>query len=379
MDPTAARCLFPLTTQFIFMNHAGVSPLSERARAAVGGLLEQLVSRPYPDGMAEEWADSLRGDLGRLVGAEPDTIELVGGTTHSISLLAQGLDWKMGDNVVGARGEHPANVSPWMALRSRGVEYRLAEPVDGRLTPDSVLGLVDERTRVVALSHVESWNGCRVDLEAIGTELDRRGIIFAVDATQSVGALRLDLSHLPVDFLSAGASKWLLGPKGIGFCYCRPELLRRLQSVLVGGGTVKRSHEDFDNDPPDSARRFEESNLSVLDMAALSAGIDLLLEVGPDQVEEQVLGLARGLGKGLADRGYEIVEPWPREPAEWSGIVSFRRPGSNPQEVVRELNAARVVGRIHKDFVRLSPHFYNTVEEVDRVLDLLAPGGVSAA
>jgi selenocysteine lyase/cysteine desulfurase len=363
------------------MNHAGVSPLSERARAAIGSLLEQLVTRPYPDWMAQEWADALRADIGRLVGAEPDTIGLVRSTSHGISLLAQGLDWRPGDNVVGARGEYPANVYPWMALRDRGVEYRMAEPVDGRVTPDAVLALVDDRTRVVALSHVEFWNGYRVDLEAIGAELDRRGVIFAVDAIQSVGALRLDLSRLPVDFLSAGAYKWLLGPKGIGFCYCRPELLRRLRPVLVGVGTVKRWQEyfDYDYDPCDSARRFEESSVSVLDMAAFSAAVDLLLDVGAEQVEEQVLSLARRLGKGLAERGYEMVEPWPREPEEWSGIVSFRRPGSSPQEVLRELNAARVVGRTHQDFVRLSPHFYNTLEEVDRVLDLLAPGGVSAA
>ena len=381
MEPTAARCLFPLTSQFIFMNHAGVSPLSERARAAIGNLMEQLLTRPYPDGMAQDWADTLRADLGRLVGAEPDTIGFVRGTAHGLSLLAQGLDWRAGDNVVGARGEYPANVYPWMALQDRAVEYRLAEPVDGRVTPDAVLSLVDSRTRVVALSHVEFWNGYRVDLQTIGAELDRRGVIFAVDAIQSVGALQLDLSRLPVDFLAAGAYKWLLGPKGIGFCYCRPELLRRLRPVLVGTGTVRNPREYFryDYDPCDTARRFEESSVSVLDMAAFSAAVDLLLDVGPQRIEEQVLRLSRRLAAGLAERGYELVEPWPREPEEDSGIVSFRRPGSSPQEVLRELNAARVVGRTHHDFIRLSPHFYNTLDEVEHVLDLLAPGGVSAA
>jgi selenocysteine lyase/cysteine desulfurase len=379
MDTSAARSLFPLTQRFVFMNHAGVAPLSERGRAAIEAQMEALTARPYVEGLAEEEADELRASLARLVGADAETIGLVRSTAHGLSLLAQGLDWREGDNVVGARGEYPANVYPWMALRDRGVEYRMAEPVDGRITPAAVLSLVDDRTRLVALSHVQFWNGYRVDIEAIGDELDRRGVLFAVDAVQSVGALRLDLSALPVDFLAASAGKWLLGPLGIGFCYCRPELLPRLRPVLVGVGSVKRGQEYFDYayDLWETARRFEESSVSVLDVAAFRAAVDLLLEVGPEAVEERVLRLAGRLAEGLVERGHRVVEPWPRAPGESSGIVSFRRPGATAGEVLRELKSARVVGRQHADFVRLSPHFYNTPEEVDRVLDVLAPPGAA--
>jgi cysteine desulfurase/selenocysteine lyase len=228
MEPTAARSLFPITKQYIFMNHAGVSPMSERAKAALENLMEQMVTRPYPEGLSQEEAERLRHSIGRLVGADPHTIGLVRSAAHGVWVLAQGLDWQPGDNVVGAQGEDPANIHPWMSLRDRGVEYRLTEPVDGRLTRELVLSLVDERTRVVALSHVEPWNGYRVDLESIGTELRERGIVFAIDATQSAGALQLELEKLPVDFVFAAAFKWLLGPQGIGFCYCRPELVGRL-------------------------------------------------------------------------------------------------------------------------------------------------------
>jgi cysteine desulfurase/selenocysteine lyase len=381
MDPTGARGFFPLTKQFIFMNHAGVSPMSERSKAALEHLMEQLVTRPYPDGMSEEVSERLRTSVGRLVGAAPDTIGLVRGTAHGFSLLAESFDWRPGDNVVGIRGEYPGNVDPWMALRDQAVEYRRAAPVEGRVTPQLVLSLVDERTRVVTVSHVELWNGYRVDLDPIGSELQSRGVIFAVDADQSAGALRLDLEGSPVDFVCAAAHRWLLGPKGIGFCYCRAELLDRLRPVLVATAAVERPHEFFDHEGglAGTARRLEESGLSVLEMAAFGAAVDLLLDLGPDQVERQVLSLARRLAAGLAERGYQIVEPWPREPGEDSGIVSFRRPGSTPQEVLRDLNAARVVGRTQADFVRLSPHFYNTREEVDHVLDVLAPGGVSVA
>lgn len=379
MDCAVTRSLFPLTKHFIYMNNAGAAPMSERGRAAIAALMEQLTSRPYPGGLAGEQADRLRGSIARLVGAEPETIGLVRSTAHGLSLLAQGLDWREGDNVVGARGEYPANVYPWMALCDRGVDFRMAEPVAGRVLSDAVLSLVDERTRVVALSHVEFWNGYRVDIEAIGRQLDRRGVILAVDAIQSAGALQLDLSKLPIDFLAAGAQKWLLGPLGIGFCYCRPELLHRLRPVLVGTGTVKRHDEyfEYDFDPCESARRFEESSISVLDMAAFQAAVDLMQEVGPKAIEDRVLSLSRTLAQGLADRGYQLVEPWPRKAKESSGIVSFRRPGSTAGEVLRDLNAAGVVGRVHADFVRLSPHFYNTPQEVERVLDVLSPPGAN--
>src|SRR5215470_3655662 len=315
MDCAATRSLFPLTKQFIYMNHAGVAPMSERARAAIEAVMEQLTSRPYPGGLAADEADRLRKSIARLLSVEPETIGLVRGTAHGLSLLAHGLYWRAGDNVVGARGEYPANVYPWMALRDRGVEYRLAEPFGGRITPEAVLRLVDERTRVVALSHVQFWNGYRTDIERIGADLDRRGVVFAIDGIQSVGALRVDLSSLPVDYLAAGASKWLLGPLGIGFCYCRPELLPRLRPALVGVGSVKRDHEYFDYayELRETARRFEESSISILDMAAFQAAVDLLLEVGPEAIEQRVLGLAARLATGLVERGYLVVEPWPRD------------------------------------------------------------------
>jgi selenocysteine lyase/cysteine desulfurase len=233
----------------------------------------------------------------------------------------------------------------------------------------------------VALSHVQFWNGYRVDIERIGAELDKRAVVFAVDGMQSVGALKVDLPKLPVDYLSAGACAWQLGPKGIGFCYCRPELLSRLQPVLVGCGSVQNPTEYFryEFELCETARRFEESSASLLDMAGYLAAVDLLLEIGPDVVEKRVLMLSRRLAEGLSEGGYEVVEPWPREARESSGIVSFRRPGASATEVLRELNAAGVVGRAHADFVRLAPHFYNTQAEVDRVLDVLVPHKLAMA
>ena len=379
MDPLEARDLFPLNGHWIFMNHAGVSPMSLRSRAAVQAALEALSDKPFQADWAREEPERLREGLAALLNCPADSITLTRSTAHGISLLANGLDWKQGDNVVGARGEYPANVYPWMQLQRRGVEFRMASNKGGRVTPESVLALVDERTRVVALSHVEFWNGFRVDIETIGKECRERGVIFAVDAIQAAGALRIDLSRLPVDFMAAGGYKWLLsGVPGIGFAYFTPDLLERVQPVLVGTGAVREKTEyfryDLSYDP--TARKFEEASVSVLDVAAFAAAVDLFLEVGMDAVEERVLANAQRLAEGLDAAGYEVVGPWPRDPGERSGIVSFKKPGASAAEIVRDLNASQVVGRQHADFVRLSPHFYNTAEEVDRVLEVLAPQAV---
>jgi len=375
MDPAEARNLFPIVDRYIHMNHAGVSPMSQRARAAIEQVVDASINRPYRDHWARDEADRVRELVARLISASPETIALTRSTAHGISVLAQGLDWKTGDNVVGATGEYPANVYPWMALEARGVELRQAKAIEGRITADAVFSLVDSRTRVVALSHVEFWNGFRVDVESIGAECRRRGIVFAVDVMQSVGALTVDVARMPIDFCAAGAGKWLMGPPGIGFCFCVPEMLERLRPVIVGSASVVAPDRYFDYNLTfaPSARRFEESVVSLLDTAAFGAALDLLLEVGRDVIEQRVLGLAARLAEGLAGAGCEIVEPWPRTRAESSGIVSFRKPGIGAAAVLRDLAAAHVIARTHRDFVRLSPHFYNTEEEVDRVLEVLSP------
>jgi len=379
MDPLEARSLIPLSSHYIHMNHAGVAPMSRRAAAAVEQVVEGSLNRPYRDHWAQEEADRVRGLVARLINCSSDSVALTRSTAHGMSLLAQGLAWRQGDNVVGAHGEYPANVYPWMALASRGVELRQARPVEGRISPELVLSLVDERTRVVALSHVQFWNGFRLDTETIGAECRKRGIVFAIDVMQSAGALCIDTGRMPIDFCAAGAGKWLMGPPGIGFCFCVPELLERLQPAIVGVCSVVGFDRYFDYDLTlaPSARRFEESVVSLLDTAAFGAALELLLEVGAEAIERRVLDLSTRLAEGLAGRGYEIVEPWPRTRAESSGIVSFRKRGAGPQEALRDLTAAHVIARTHRDFVRLSPHFYNTEEEIDRVLEVLAPENVT--
>jgi cysteine desulfurase / selenocysteine lyase len=375
MDPLDARALFPICDEHIHFNHAGVAPMSVRVRAAVEKVSQQMSEEgAFYEGYTET-LDGLRSSLATLVGVTPDQVSVTRGTAHGISLLARGLDWKEGDNIVGARLEYPANLFPWMATRDRGVELRLVEPVDGRVTPEAVLSLVDGRTRVVALSFVQFWNGYRIDLAEIGAECRKRGVVFAVDGIQGLGVIPFDFESMNADFVAAGAGKWLTGPPGVGFTAWRPELLERVDPLLVGTGSMAERMAYFEPKfgYAGSARKFEESALSWLDIAAFGAAVGLLLEVGIDLIEDHVLGLSQRLSEGLVERGYDIVEPWPREREESSGIVSFNRPGATEVELLRDLTAAGVICRTHRDFVRLSPHFYNTEEEVDRVLEVLAP------
>ena len=378
MDPVEARALFPICDERIHFNHAGISPMSVRVRAAV----EHVTQMMSEDGQFyedyTETVNGLRSALATLVGVIPDQVSITRGTAHGISLLARGLDWKGGDNVVGARLEYPANLFPWMATRDRGVEMRLVEPIDGRITPEAVLSLVDGRTRVVALSFVQFWNGYRIDLAEIGAECRKRGVIFAVDGIQGLGVLPFDLEGMNADFVAAGGGKWLTAVPGVGFAAWRPELLERVDPTLVGTGSMTERLNYFDPQfgYEKTARKFEESALSWLDVAAFGAAVALLLEVGIDVIEEHVLGLSQRLAEGLVERGHRIIEPWPREREESSGIVSFNRPGSTEVELLRDLTAAGVICRTHRDFVRLSPHFYNTEEEVDRVLEVLTPRSI---
>ena len=375
MDPLAARSLFPITDGYIHMNHAGVGPMSQRAQAAIERVVADSMHKPYRDRWSQDEADRVRGLVARLINGSADGVALTRSTAHGLSMLAQGLDWSPGDNVVGARGEYPANVYPWMALAQRQVEFRMAKPIDGRVTAESVLDLVDGRTRVVALSHVEFWNGFRVDVGSIGAECRKRGIILSVDVMQSAGALVVDVTRMPIDFCAAGSGKWLMGMSGIGFCYCSPALIERVRPVITGIlSTVGHDrYYDYHLTYAPTAQRFEESVISLLDTAALGASLELLLEVGTSVIEERVLNLSERLAAGLVAVGCEIVEPWPRTREESSGIVSFRKPGSSANEVLRDLLAARIFARTHKDFVRLSPHFYITEEEVDRVIEVIAP------
>lgn len=334
--------------------------------------------------MTEGFAADRNGlleSLASMLNADSADLTLTRATAHGLGLLAGGLDWREGDNVVGAWMEFPTNLYPWMALSDRGVELRRASPEEGRIGVAQVMELVDDRTRVVALSLVQFWNGYRADVAAIGAACRERGVILAVDAMQAVGAVRIDVRRANVDLLAAGSMKWLLGTWGIGFCWLHPQLTERLRPVLVGMGSVADPFGDV-MDPElewaPGARRFQESAASWLDIAAFRAGVELLADFGHDAVEERVVGLTTRLGKALEADGHEIVAPWPRPPEESSGLIAFRTPGVDPERNVELALDSGLFIRAYGDMNRVSPHFYNTEDELDRLVEVLRPDKASS-
>src|SRR2546426_313171 len=248
-------------------------------------------------------------------------------------------------------------------------------PDRGALRPGAlgtVARLCDRRTRVVAISAVQFWSGFRTDLDALRTALKGHDALLVVDAIQAAGAMHLDLSSAPVDFLCAGAQKWLLGPIGVGFAYVGPRMLERLTLVTIGTDSVVRGEEYFEYDltlKPD-ARRFEEAAPNYPGILGMGAAINLLLRAGPPAVEEAVLNLADRLRDELPSRGYELVLK-PTLPSERSGIVSFRHPRMVPAELHTRLREAGVIISLRGDFLRASPHYYNSDEDLDRLLEAL--------
>jgi selenocysteine lyase/cysteine desulfurase len=313
--------------------------------------------------------------VAELIQVRPESVAFTRNTTSGLGLVASGLDWQPGDNVVGVDGEFPSNIYPWMSLKSAGVEFRLYRHKEGRIDPKSLLSMCDARTRLVTISAVQFWSGFRTDVHAIGAALQRRDTFLVVDAMQAVGGLEIKPTELGIDFLCAGGHKWMLGPLGIGFAYIGPRIFEQLHPAGVGADSVVRDTEYFDYDlnlRPD-ARRFEEGAANLPGILGLGAAVNLLLRAGPATVESTVLRLADRLRQELPGRGYRLVFT-PSLPSERSGIVSFRHPRAIPAELQVKLRAAGVILAHRGDFLRASPHYYNNDQDIDRLLDALPRG-----
>jgi cysteine desulfurase / selenocysteine lyase len=371
LTPAEMRALFPITQRYAYLDHAAIAPLATPVRSTIDVFLTRQTEEPFQVEHWERLRAQVRARVGELVSAGPESITFIKSTTAGLGMVAGGLDWEAGENIVGIDREFPANIYPWMALRRKGIELRLYQSKYGRIDPGAVARLCDARTRVVAVSAVQFWNGFRLDLGALRAAL-RPDVLLVVDAMQAAGAIRLDLSQAAIDFLCAGAQKWLLGPIGIGFAYVGPRMLERLHPAVVGTDSVVRDEEYFDYDltlKPD-ARRYEEASPNYPGILGMGAAVNLLLRAGAAAVEKEALRLADRLRDELPARGYRLLLK-PGLPAERSAIVSFRHSRIVPAEVHSRLREAGIIISLRADFLRASPHFYNSDADVDRLLEAL--------
>ncbi|MBN2536733.1 aminotransferase class V-fold PLP-dependent enzyme [candidate division WOR-3 bacterium] len=368
----ALRELFPVTREHVYLNHAGTGPLSRPAVAAVEAYLREQAETgevPWPD--AEAIADRCRARLGQLLQVSPDTIAFTRNTSHGIVLAVNSIDWPKGANVVLMKDAFPAVNYPFR-LMLPDVEKRWTTSAELAAGPEAVFGLVDDRTRAVALPWVHFLTGRRFDVQAIARFCRERGITLIVDAIQGLGIVEEDWAEVGADFVCSHGAKWLLAPQGSGFLYVRPDILPRLRPANLGWLSSRwESFEEIFSEKPvyESARRLEEGTRNYLGIAGLDASLGLLLDIGIPVVEARVRALGHRLRVGLEAAGWEVVTP--PDPARSAGIIAFRKPGLNPSRVLTWLKQAKMVCALREGLLRIAPHVYNSEYEIDRFLERL--------
>jgi selenocysteine lyase/cysteine desulfurase len=372
MDWTDLRRECPVTTRWAYFDHAAVAPLTERARRTLAEWAADLTENgEVNDPSRVRQIEEVRRRAAQLVNADPLDVAFIKNTSEGIGIVAEGLPWRAGDNVVTAEDEYPANLYPWMNLADRGVELRRVPSRNGRILLDDLRAALDARTRLVSLSFVEYASGFRNDLDAVGALCREKGVLFFVDAIQGLGVLPLDVRRTPIDFLAADGHKWLLGPEGAGLLWMRRELVEQLHPVGVGWNSVLDSRNfnrvEFRLKP--HAGRWESGSLNVGGILALGASLELLLAIGIDALAERVLLLTDYLCERAKRLGIEVFSS--RYPSEKSGIVSLIAPGGDARGIVRRCRDAGIVVNQRAGRLRVSPHAYNTVEELDRLIELL--------
>jgi selenocysteine lyase/cysteine desulfurase len=371
LDVQHYRSEFPVTETSIYMNHAAVSPISRRVRDTMVEVLDDVCR--YGAEHWRRWAETCRGvrqSLARLINAEPGEIAFIKNTSEGISSFANGLNWQPGDEIVSVEGEFPANFYPWKALQGRGVLLRLAPAEQGRVDEDAIIKALTPRTRVVTVSFVQYLSGFRLNLEKLGQACEAHGCLLFVDAIQGLGAFPLDVRRDRIAGLAADGHKWLLGPEGSGLLYVNRQVLQKLTPTEIGWTTVRHPN-DFSNRDiswQDDARRFECGTLNTVGIYGLGAAVNMLLEAGIRNISERILDLTDRLRAGLLAQGHTVFGPRVRKEA--SGIVSFVPRKDDAESWLKLFLSRNVQVATRGGMIRIAPHFYNTEEEIDRVLEL---------
>ena len=358
----------------VHMNHAGVSPIPKRTQAAIGWAATQLSSSVHSFFNNSFWPvmDEARRRFALLLGADPTNVAFTKNTGHGSSIIADGLRVERGDNVVLVEGDYPAVNYPWLAQAERGVEVRVVKPDgNGSFTIDQVAELCDSRTKAVALSWVQFRSGFRIDPNAFAQLAHSFGAILVLDVIQGLGVHPISLVESQVDVAITGVHKWLMSPSGVGGLYIAPSIIDRIGLVNMGAASTVDVM-SFNSDvfePKPNALRYEEGSPNALGICALSASLSLIEDIGLSQIELQVFGLTRMLSEGLSSMGYNVNADRRRE--HWSGLLYVQHAQKSADCLLERLAERGVNAAIRGGRLRLSPHFYNNEDDIDRVLHAL--------
>jgi cysteine desulfurase / selenocysteine lyase len=374
-DEDLRRREFPICARKIYCAHAADAPLPRRVADAMRDSIERASTdaRQYDHELIR--IDETRTLVARLLGAQVEEISFTGPTSSGLNAIANGLDWEKGDEVVCYLDDYPANVYPWLALERHGVKPVLLETARiGEITPEIVERSLTDRTKLVALSSANYCSGYRIDLDAIGALCAERGVLFCVDAIQTLGVFPAPLER--IDFLSAGAQKWMLGPSGAGILFVKKSRHELLRPAIIGGWNVESPNFIAQREIKYAAggQKFEPGAYTHNAIAGLRAAVELLLEAGPAEVEKQIRALTQSLREQIASAGFEFVSP--EEEKNRSGILTFRHPRVESERLGEALAKNDVVvslrfDRAGRGWLRVSPHFYNTAREMTKIAELL--------
>ncbi len=366
---------FPVTREKNFLAHAAVCPLPRRVSEAIAKCAQDGTLGDQEAFMLHR-LDEARKLAARLLNCTSEEIALVGPTSLALSFVAAGLNFRKGDNILIYHDDYPSNVYPWMALAAQGVQVRLLNTRGlGVIRPVDVMGQVDENTRLVALASCHFISGYRIDHAAIGKFLRERGILFCLDGIQTVGAFPTTVEH--VDFLAADAHKWLLGPCAAGIFYVRRELQDKLNPPIYGWHNVRspnfvaQDKIEFRND----ARKFEAGTHNLLGLTGLIAAMELALEIGVENIAAELARKRAWFASAVLAKNFSVLNP-KLEPANVGSITSIFQPDKDLTPLHKKLSDAGVVTSLRTDrkgqhYLRFSPHFYNTDEELQRAVDLI--------
>ncbi len=368
------RARFPSLEQGLYLNHAAVGPWPDCTSDAVIRFAQENAGQgpaAYRDWILRE--NDLRQKLATLTGAaSEDDIALLKNTTEGISLVAWGIDWQDGDNIVLPLGEFPSNRLPWLAQSAQGVTIREVDIRRAENAESALIGAMDERTRLLSVSAVQWNDGFRLDLARLGEACKSANVLFFVDAIQQLGALPMDVQAWHIDFLAADAHKWLLGPEGIAVFYCsesaRPKLRLLQQGWHMFDNPWNFHRQDWQ--PSSSARRFEAGSPNTLGQTAFHASVELLLETGMERVSQQILRNTDYLINKLGELP-ELQLSSNTSAHRRSAIVSFTHASLSSKRLHRQLAKSGITTAVRGDSIRLSPHFYQDQADLAVLIDLL--------
>ena len=368
-----ARETFDLAPGLVYFNHAATGVLPVPTRDALHTFVDDHAARGVLGVYTRELAlPAFRARIAEFIGGRGEEIAMLRNTNDGATILAQGLDLAAGDQIVTGANEFGANVYPWLALRERGVVVRFIDAPRERMTPDVLRRSITSRTKVVTVSWVTFDDGYRHDLAALAEVAHAHGALFVVDGIQGLGAFPVDVAAAGVDAFYAGGQKWLMALQGISFLWLRENLLDRVALRLPGWRSVTDMWDflDYEQPPIPNASRYEGGTPNIIGALSLATSVEVLAKAGPQQIARHVVTLTDRLVEGLRSRGYAVLSDRSDETMK-SAIVTFRREGEDPVALGKQLQHAGFCTTYRAIGIRVSPHGYNTADEIDAFLAAL--------